>query len=113
MAQSGNLLILLPSVLKEFQLQTQPKPNQTFLFPSIGIPAGGGSISIGAAIGDAFGFFKQNALGCLVWLILHPILGATGIGSFLIPLIGVNLFICAKRFQEIGKKWIWEISQFR
>lgn len=81
---------------------TETEPN--IPIPEQEIPAGGGSISIGTAIGDAFGFFKQNVLGCLAWLILHPILGATGIGSFLIPLIGVNLFICAKRFQETGKK---------
>ena len=35
-----------------------------------GIPEGGGSISIGSAIGEAFTFFKGNAIGCIAWVLL-------------------------------------------
>ena len=69
-----------------------------------GIPEGGGSISISSAIGESFTFFKGNAIGCIGWVVLTGFLSGTGIGALLTPLLGVNLFSCAKRFQETGKK---------
>ena len=69
-----------------------------------GIPEGGGSISIGSAIGDSFTFFKGNAIGCIAWVLLGGFLSGIGIGALLTPLMGVNLLACAKRFQETGQK---------
>ena len=65
---------------------------------------GGGTISIGSAFGEAFGFFKANVVGAIAWLVITGLLGSSAIGAFLIPLVGVNFFACAKRFRENGKK---------
>lgn len=68
------------------------------------VPEGGGSISIGKAVGDSFTFFKHNAVGCVAWALLSGFLSCTGIGALIVPLMGVNLFSCVKRFQENGQK---------
>lgn len=60
--------------------------------------------SVGKSIGDAFAFFKANPLGSIAWPIASFALSPTGIGAFLIPLTGVNLLACAKRYQMSGKK---------
>ena len=65
---------------------------------------GNGTFSIGLAIGEAFTFFKANALGSIAWLVITSALSSTGIGFLLLPLLGVNYFGCAKRFQETGQK---------
>jgi len=70
----------------------------------IGQKDASGTFAIGAAIGEAFTFFKANMLGSISWLALTIILGSTMIGALLIPLISVNLFACVKRFMDSGKK---------
>jgi hypothetical protein len=65
---------------------------------------GGGSFSIGSAVGEAFTFFKANAIGSIGWLVITGALSSTGVGFLLTPLLGVNFLGCAKRFQETGKK---------
>ena len=78
-----------------------------------GLPKGGGSVAIGSAIGEAFKFFKANLVGCIAWIVITGVLSCTGIGALLTPLLGVNLFSCAKRFQENGKKMdIGELFDF-
>ena len=66
--------------------------------------SGNGTCSISGAIGEAFTFFKANAFGSIAWLIITSVLSSTGIGFFVAPLLGVNLFICVKNFRETGKK---------
>jgi hypothetical protein len=79
----------------------------------LGSPKGGGSIAIGSAIGEAFKFFKANFIGCIGWVVISGVLSCTAIGALLTPLLGVNLFSCAKRFQENGKKMeIGELFDF-
>ena len=57
----------------------------------------------GSAIGDAFTFFKANAVGSIGWLIITSALSSTVIGCFMAPLLGVNFFACVKNFRESGK----------
>jgi len=68
------------------------------------IRSGGGSFTIGSAIGEAFSFFKANPIGSISWLVLSSVLSSTGIGALLAPLLAVNFFTCAKRFQQNGTK---------
>ena len=65
---------------------------------------GNGSFSIGSSIGQALTFFKGNVIGSIAWLVITTVLSSTGIGFLLVPLLGVNFFGCAKRFQETGKQ---------
>jgi len=79
--------------------QAQQKAN-----PVQGSAQGNGSFSIGSSIGQAFTFFKGNVIGSIAWLVITSALSSTGIGLLLAPLLGVNFFGCAKRFQETGKQ---------
>ena len=72
--------------------------------PTSNIRSGGGSFTIGSAIGEAFSFFKANPIGSISWLVLSSVLSSTGIGAILAPLLAVNFFTCAKRFQQNGTK---------
>lgn len=75
--------------------------------------SGNGTFSIGGAIGEAFTFFKANASGSIAWLIIICVFSGTGIGFFVAPLLGVNLFICVKNFRETGRKMqIGELFDF-
>lgn len=81
--------------------------------PTSNIRSGGGSFTIGSSIGEAFSFFKANPIGSIAWLVLSSVLSSTGIGVFLAPLLAVNFFACAKRFQQNGTKMdIGELFDF-
>lgn len=72
--------------------------------PASNIRSGGASFTIGSPIGEAFSYFKANPIGSIAWLVLSSLLSSTEIGVLLAPLLTVNFFACAKRFQQNGTK---------
>jgi len=63
-----------------------------------------GTFKIGQAIGEAFTFYKANALMSIAWLVLAIIMGGIPIVNFIVPLMGVNFYTCVRNFRATGQK---------
>ena len=63
-----------------------------------------GTFKIGQAIGEAFTFYKANALMSIAWLVLAIIMGGIPIVNLIVPLMGVNFYSCVRNFRATGQK---------
>ena len=63
-----------------------------------------GTFKIGQAIGEAFAFYKANALMSTAWFVLAIIIGGIPIVNFIVPLMGVNFYTCVRNFRAFGQK---------
>ena len=63
-----------------------------------------GTFKIGQAIGEAFTFYKANALMSIAWLVLAIIMGGIPIVNLIVPLMGVNFYTCVRNFRATGQK---------
>ena len=64
------------------------------------VPTGGGSFSIGDSLSQGFAFFKANAGASILFVIISGVIGATGVGALLIPLIGINFMAGVKKYRN-------------
>ena len=65
---------------------------------------GRGNFQIGKAIGEAFTFYKANAISSITWLILAGIMGGVPVVNLIVPLMGVNFYTCVRNFRDNGEK---------
>ena len=63
-----------------------------------------GTFKIGQAIGEAFAFYKANALMSIAWFVLAIIIGGIPIVNLIVPLMGVNFYTCVRNFRAAGQK---------
>ena len=63
-----------------------------------------GTFKIGQAIGEAFVFYKANALMSIAWFVLAIIIGGIPIVNLIVPLMGVNFYTCVRNFRAAGQK---------
>ena len=63
-----------------------------------------GTFKIGQAIGEAFAFYKANALMSTAWFVLAIIIGGIPIVNLIVPLMGVNFYTCVRNFRATGQK---------
>jgi hypothetical protein len=66
------------------------------------VPTGGGSFSIGDSLSQGFAFFKANVGASILFVIINGVIGATGVGGLLIPLIGINFMAGVKNYRDNG-----------
>ena len=64
------------------------------------VPTGGGSFTIGDSLSQGFAFFKANAGASILFVIISGVIGATGVGALLIPLIGINFMAGVKKYRN-------------
>ena len=90
------------SVQKQQILSKQVKRTEdTTTSPILDTPR---TFKIGQAIGEAFAFYKANALMSTAWFVLAIIIGGIPIVNFIVPLMGVNFYTCVRNFRAFGQK---------
>ena len=75
--------------------------NQASAPAETGVPAGGGSFSIGDSLSEGFAFFKANAGASILFVIITVVAGAIPfVGALLMPLMSINFMAGVKRYRN-------------
>ena len=111
----ANLGLGLTSQPKVPTSWSEPKPSLTSRMPQEQVKQiddtpihskknNSGTINISQALGEAFTFYKNNALCSTAWLIIVGLIGGIPVVNLMIPLLGVNFYTCVRNFRTNGKK---------